>query len=70
MQPHDKAGKPVGDMSPFDSKLMEKLLEKPEVDHVRVFRLKKGDELTIHGKIHVVTKIMKGGRAIIKERKS
>ena len=69
MQPHDKVGSPLGPPEPFDAEKMKELLDKPKVDHVRVFRLRKDDTLNIRGQEYVVTKIMNGGRAVIKMKK-
>lgn len=69
MQPHDEGGQPLGPLEPFDAEKMKELLDKPKVDHVRVFRLHKDDILNIKGQEYVVTKIMNGGRAVIKMKK-
>lgn len=68
MQPFDKDGEPLGDPTQFDMEEMKKLLAQPKVDHVKVFRLQLGDELKIKNKVYVVTKLMSGGRAMIKRR--
>lgn len=68
MQPMDKFNNPVGDAEPLDADKMMEMLDKPEVDHVRVFRLKEKDELNIRGQKYVVTKTLSGGRAMIKRR--
>lgn len=68
MQSYDKDNKPMGDPALFDAKKMEELLKKPEVDHVRVFRLKLGDELKIHGEVYDVKKVLGSNRFVIKKR--
>jgi hypothetical protein len=68
MQAFDKDNQPKGDAVPFDAKKMEKLLEDAAVDHVKVFHLTKGDTLTIRDQKYKVTKIMSGGRAVIKRQ--
>jgi len=44
------------------------IIEPPEIDHAPVFRLKVGDELRMKDQLYIVTKILKGGRAMIKRR--
>lgn len=68
MQPHGKSGAPIGPPEPFDQKKMEGMLKKPDVDYVRVFRLKKGDTFKLEGHLFEVTKVMGGGRAMIKKQ--
>lgn len=68
MQPMDENNKALGPVEPFDIKKAEKLLADKKVDHIKVFRLKKGDILTIKGTEYKVTKVMAGGRAMIKRK--
>lgn len=69
MQAFDKNDKAITDPTPFEEEGLKELLKKPEVDHVRVFHLQKGDELNIKGHVWVVTKVLNNGRAVIKRRK-
>ena len=69
MQARNENNEPLGPPEPFDEEKMKEMLDKPEVDHVRVFRLHKDDTLNIRGQEYVVTKIMNGGRAVIKMKK-
>ena len=68
MQAFDKNQKPIGDPTPLEEEGLKKLLENPDVDHVKVFRLKKDDVLTIRDARFQVTKVLSGGRAVIKRR--
>lgn len=69
MQPFDKDNNPMDEPTPFDEKKIQDLLDKPKVNHVRVFKgLKIGDELNMKNAKYVVTKLMSGGRAMIKRK--
>lgn len=68
MQEFDKNDNPLSPPEPLDFKKLEENLKKTEVDHVRIFRLKKGDTFKLNDHLFEVTKVMSGGRAIIKKR--
>ena len=68
MQEMNKDNKPLAPPEPFNEEKMKEMLAKPEVDHVRVFRLKKDDTFKLNGHVYEVTKVMSRGRAIIKQQ--
>ena len=65
MQPiHDDGSR--GPIKPFDTKLMEQMLDKPEVKEMRVFRLRSGMRLIIEGSTYKVISVRPNGKITMK----
>jgi len=67
MQVIEKDG--IGRMpEPYDHEKLKQELEKPEVQEVRVFKLKEGMTLHVGGRLYKVARVRKNGKVTLKPK--
>jgi hypothetical protein len=55
-------------LEPYDHEKLIQHLEKPEVQEVRVFKLKEGMTLHIGGKLYKVSRVRQNGKVTLKPK--
>ncbi len=68
MQPVNRNGT-IGPAEPFDQTRMDEHLAAAAVDHVKVFKLKKGMVIDFKGTKYKVTAVRPDGRVAMREKK-
>ena len=65
MQPIDNEGR-RGPIEPFDPGRLERHLKNPDIREVRVFRIKKGMKINIHGTLYKCIAARPNGKVTLK----
>lgn len=56
-------------LEPYDSEKLIEHLEKPEVQEVRVFKLKEGMTLHVGGRLYKVARVRQNGKVTLKPKR-